>query len=52
MSDEPECDWFNKGVTFCDAVSNGVANFDLNENNLVGALPPELYMLAGSVSKY
>lgn len=51
MSDEPECDWFNKGVTFCDAVSNGVANFDLNENNLVGALPPELYMLAGSVSK-
>ena len=52
LSDESECDWYNKGVTFCDAVSNGVANFDLNGNDLNGKLPAELYLLSNSLGKY
>lgn len=52
MTDAPECEWFNKGVTFCDAVSSGVSNFDLNENNLVGKLPEELYLLSDSIGEF
>lgn len=51
MTDEPECDWFNKGVTFCDAVSKGVSNLNLKDNNLVGKLPSEVYLMSESIGK-
>lgn len=52
LSDLPECEWYNKGVTFCDAVSSGVSNFDLNGNNLNGKLPAELYLLSDTLGTY
>jgi len=53
LSDEPECNWFHKGIagTLCNAVSSGVSYMNMGQNNLQGKLPAELYFLSDSLSE-
>lgn len=53
LSDSDECTWYieNDDGPYC-TIEGGVREFDFFHNNLYGSIPPEVGLLAPSLSKY